>query len=237
MSVRTKLDNFKPRSSWIRYLVTYLTLFLVPLFARVSITGRRYFPVRGPFIIAINHFSDLDPAFVIYTFRRPMIFLAASDHKIEWFNYWAVWLYGFIPTNRKTLAPSTIRQAHNWLKSKAILGIFPEGTSLSQVLRPAKNGAVYLSSICAVPIVPMGITGLNKPWKSIFSGVRPKVTVTIGKPFGPFKNSVKRQDREKILIRNGREVMCRIAALLPEKQQGSAALDPLVERFRNENSQ
>jgi len=237
LSVRTKLDNFKPSPFWARYLTTYFALFIVPLLTRVKVIGRRHLPARGPFIIAINHFSDLDPAFVIYAFRRPMVFMAASDQKILWFNYWAVWLYGFIPTNRKTLAPSTIRQARYWLKNKSVLGIFPEGTSLSQVLRPAKNGAVYLSSISAVPIIPMSITGLKNPWKSIFKGIRPTVRVNIGKAFGPFKNPSKRQDREEALNRNGHEVMCRIAALLPRKHHGIADGDSLIERFRNENSQ
>ena len=43
--------------------------------------------------------------------------------------------------------------------NKEILAIFPEGDTLSNELRPAKDGVVYLSATMQVPIVPIGIDG------------------------------------------------------------------------------
>ena len=104
------------------------------------------------------------------------------------FTNWAVWLYGFIPTNRTHLAPSTIKMAKKAFAKKEILGVFPEGDTLSDELRSAKPGAVFLSTLGQVPIVQMSIYGLKKGlWDYIFSGIRPKISIRVGKPFGPFE--------------------------------------------------
>ncbi len=236
VSVRTKLDKFKPRSRGIRYFVTYLTLIVGTIMAKINVRGRHHLPKQGPFILAINHFSPVDPAFVVYAVRRPINFLAASDHVIEWYNFWAVWLYGFIPTNRTKLAPSTIKDAVRVLRRKDILGIFPEGTSTSDVLRPAKNGVVYFSTVTAAPIVPVSVLGLNDAWGQWLKGVRPKVTIRFGKPFGHLQVSGNRKEREQILAEIGHEVMCHIAALLPKQNQGEFQGDPLIEQVIEENN-
>ena len=197
LSVRTKLDLLKPRPKRVRYFVTYLALFLGMIIAKIRVRGRHHLPKEGPFIVAINHFNYADPPFVIYAIRRPINFLAASDQVVEWFNYWAVWLYGFIPTNRIRLGPSTIKSAKNILKQKDILGIFPEGDSLSDKLRPAKGGIMFISTTMQVPIVPIGINGnIGNIWSNVSRGVRPKVRVNIGKPFGPYSLPKVRSQRE-----------------------------------------
>jgi len=216
--------------------VTYLALFLGPLIAKVSVRGRHHLPKKGPFIVAINHFNYADPPFVVYAVRRPINFLAASDQVVEWFNYWAIWLYGFIPTNRTRLGPSTIKTAKKILKQRDILGIFPEGDSLSNELRPAKGGVVYLSTTMQVPIVPICVTGLGENiWENLLKGVRPKVQVNIGKPFGPFILPNERIKKEGALKIIGDKVMCRIAALLPNRLHGVYQGHPSIEKYRREN--
>lgn len=232
MNARSELERFSPRPQQVRYLLTYFTLFLGSLLAKITVRGRHYLPKKGPYILAINHFSVVDPAFVIYAVRKPINFLAASDQKIDWQNYWAAWLYGFIPTNRIKLAPSTIKSAIQILKKEKILGIFPEGTSTSTQLRPAKMGVVYLSVVTSAPIIPVGITGLQDAWKQWFRGIRPRVVIEIGKAFGPFYLPDDRSSREKRLNEIGSEVMCRIAALLPEKHHGEYRDVPAVKEYR-----
>tara|TARA_B100001142_G_scaffold126814_2_gene128699 strand:+ start:4400 stop:5128 length:729 start_codon:yes stop_codon:yes gene_type:complete len=237
LSARTKLDLLKPRPKWIRSLVGYLAFLVGIISAKTVIRGRHHLPKEGPFIIAINHFNYADPPFVIYAVRRPIDFLAASDQVIEWFNYWAIWLYGFIPTNRTTLAPSTIKRSRKILSQKGILGIFPEGDTLSDELRPAKGGVVYLSTTMQVPIVPMSIYGLKDViWSYLARGVRPKVRVNFGKPFGPYKLPVDKKKKGEALKNIGDEVMCRIAALLPEESHGEFKGNPKIEEFRIQNN-
>ena len=114
-SVRTKLDSYKLLPYWYRYLMTYVNLFLGSVLVKTVIRGRQHIPKEGPYIIAINHFHIFDPALVAYSIRKPISFLAASDQEIEWYVILAGKLYGFIPTNRTRLAPSTIKKLYRFL--------------------------------------------------------------------------------------------------------------------------
>lgn len=234
-SARTKLDHYTPRSKTVRYLAGYLAMFLSSLVGRCEVSGRKHIPKKGPFIVASNHFSYIDPAFVIQAIGRPINFLAASDQKIDWYFMWAPWLYGFIPTNRVNIAPSTIKTSIKVLKQGNILGIFPEGTSTSTELRKAKNGVVYLSTVTNAQIVPVGITGLESAWEDLFRGIRPRVKINIGKPFGTFYLPRGKDKKEQHLDEIGTEVMCRIAALIPENQHGTVKGKKRIKDFQTEN--
>ena len=182
-SVRTKLDSYKLLPKWIRYLSSYLNLLLCSVLLKPKIYGRKNIPQNGPYIVAINHFHIFDPALVAYAIRKPISFLAASDQDIDWQVLIAGKLYGFIPTNRQKLAPSTIKKAIQALQKGDILGIFPEATT-GPVLRRPKKGVTYLSLKSGCKILPMGIIGLEEDiWSQWLKGVRPQVTVKIGKPF------------------------------------------------------
>lgn len=219
-----------------RYWATYFGLLLGSLVAKVTVRGRHHLPTEGPFIIAINHFNLVDPPFVVYAVRRPINFLAASDQIIDWYNYWAIWMYGFIPANRMRLAPSTIKSSKKALLNKEILAIFPEGDTLSNELRPAKDGVVYLSATMQVPIVPIGIDGnIGNIWSNLLRGVRPNVRINIGKPFGPYFLPKDRTKKADALKEIGDRVMCRIGALLPDKFHGVYRGHSFIEKFRLQN--
>ena len=231
MSKTHTIERLRPRPVFIRYFLGYLATFIVSMLTKTKVGGRENIPREGPFIITINHFSYVDPVFVIHAVRKPISFLAASDQKIKWYFIWAPFIYGFIPTNRKALAPSTIKNATRALKGNEILGIFPEGTSTSLKLRPAKNGAAYLSALTESRMLPIGISGLENVWKQLFRGIKPKVTINIGRSFGPFLLPKNRKKREGCLLEIGNEAMCRIAALLPKEQQGVFTSNPKVTQF------
>ena len=218
-----------------RYVLGYLAMFLCSLGTRVKIFGRHHVPDDGPYIVVINHFSYIDPPFVIHALQKPISFLAASDQVIEAQFIWAPFLYGFIPTDRISLAPSTIKNSIRSLKKGEILGIFPEGTSLSRVLRPAKNGAAFLSTTGKMRLLPVGIVGLESAWEMMFRGVRPSVQIRIGKPFGPFTLSKSKNNKERDLNKIGDEIMCRIAALLPEDRHGSFKHNKTISEYQKKN--
>ncbi len=220
-SVRTKLDSYKLLPKWIRYLSSYLNLFLCSALLKTKIYGRKNIPQNGPYIVAINHFHIFDPALVAYAIRKPISFLAASDQDIDWQVLIAGKLYGFIPTNRQKLAPSTIKKAIQALQKGDILGIFPEATT-GPVLRRPKKGVTYLSLKSGCKILPMGIVGLEEDiWSQWFKGVRPQVAVKIGKPFSISSSLPKdRSERQNKLSDIGDDIMHKIATLLPNKYRG-----------------
>jgi len=229
------IKKIRPRPYWIRKNVGYFALLVGALLAKIKVRGRWHLPQSGPYIIACNHFSYVDPAFFKYAIQKPISFLAASDQEIEKHFMWFVYLYGFIPIDRKNLAPSTIKLAKQVFKNRDILGIFPEGTSMTRELRHPKNGAVYLSSIGNVPIVPMAIYGAETAWEDIFKGLRSRVRINIGKPFGPFVLSGTKKEKSEQLEKNGREMITRIAALLPEKNHGICLGDSNISIYQKEN--
>ena len=66
------------------------------------------------------------------------------------------------------------------------------------ILGNPKNGTVYLSTVGKAPIVPMSIYGAETAIEDIFNGVRPRVHVNIGKPFGPFKIRGTKEEKDKL---------------------------------------
>ena len=236
MSAEERLKKFKPRPFWVRYCIHYIAMFLGSIFTKTRVIGKHYLPEKGPYIIAANHFNVFDPPLVIYAIQKPISFLAASDTVFTFVENLALWLYGFIPTNRSNLSPSTIKMSKRVLKNRGLLGIFPEGDTEGEELRQPKAGVVYLSASHMTQIVPVGIYGLKKSlWSYLLDGVRPQITVKIGKPFGPYTLSKDRKKKEDDLIQIGNEVMCRIAALIPDKTHGVFSNDPKINQYKKEN--
>jgi len=229
------LKTLTPRPVWIRKKLGYPSLFLGAILSKIKVKGRWHMPKKGPCIVVANHFSYIDPPFFKYAVQRPISFLAASDQEIEWFYMWVPLLYGFIPTDRKNLAPSTIKRAKRALRRGEVLGIFPEGASTSPLLRLPKNGAVFLSTIEKVPIVPMAIYGAETAWEDFFLGVRPRVHINIGKPFGPFDIKGTKEKRTKKMADVGYEMISRIGALLPKEKQGICEGEMTIAKYQKEN--
>ena len=229
------LKTLSPRPFWLRKILGFLALFLGSTIVRIKTKGKWNLPKTGPYILASNHFSYIDPPFSVYAAQKPISFLAASDEPIKWCFMWAPRLYGFIPIDRNVLAPSTIKRAKKALKKGEILGIFPEGTSTSAHLRKPKNGVVFLSTVEKVPIVPMGIHGADTAWSDLFRGVRPRIYVNIGKKFGPFEIDGDKNEKTKKLDEIGKELICRIAALLPKNRHGTYAGDKQIKKHQKEN--
>jgi len=214
------LKRFSVRPKPIRYLLGYLVLFLGSTLAKIVIKGSINIPQKGPFIVVCNHFNILDPPFVIYAIKKPINFLMASDQTVENQFMWAPWLYGFIPTNRQNIAPSTIKHSIKALKRNEVVGIFPEGNATKQYLRPAKNGAAYLAMTADVPILPVGLTGMDNIWDNWFRGIKPKLQINIGKSFVVGALPKDRIKRNEALKKTGDEIMFQIAVLVPDRYRG-----------------
>ena len=136
---------------------------------------------------------------------------------------------------KEFLMREALVQAKKALKNSEILGIFPEGTSTSDSLRKAKNGAVFLSTLEKAPIVPMAIYGAETAWDDLFRFVRPRVKINIGRPFGPFDISGNKRKKADQIETIGQELICRIGALLSEDKHGVCKGDSRISGFQKEN--
>ncbi len=145
---------------------------------------------------------------------------------------WALYLYGYIPTNRDTLKPSTIREAKAALENSEFLGIFPEaGMSPNYQLGQGKPGAVYLSHLAECHILPLGFSGYADAdvyWRNLRRG---PLRIRIGKPFGPYTLSQDPEVKKSQLKEYSHDMMRHIAALLPPDWRGQYREDPVVRNY------
>ena len=88
------ISQLRPRSFSVRYLLTYVSFLLCSTVAKTKVNGRWHLPLKGPFVVASNHFSNYDPPFFSYGIQKPVNFIAASDQEVEWWLIWAPFLYG-----------------------------------------------------------------------------------------------------------------------------------------------
>ena len=156
------------------------------LLIKLTAKGEKNIPKKGPYILAPNHFSLLDPFVLQAKHKKPTTFLMAEDlDDLGWKELWAPWLYGVLLVHRKTLKPSTIRAIQNQIEKKEPICIFPEGTSIGARLKPPKEGAAYFSARNNIPIIPVALSGTDQISKKIKRFQRPEVSVEFGKPICP----------------------------------------------------
>jgi 1-acyl-sn-glycerol-3-phosphate acyltransferase len=100
-----------------------------------------------------------------------------------------------------------------------MLGIAPEGTrSRTGQLIEGKPGISFIAVKAGVTFIPTAVYGTEKAISSLFRLRRATVTLVFGKPFElpPFERKNKEESLQKIMD----EIMCQIAALLPDEYRG-----------------
>ena len=213
----------------LRRVLQFLARGALNLLTDLEIEGEENFPKSGPLIMVGNHFSFIDPAAFVGLAPWPLDFVggAVTPHAPKIVQF-IPRLWGYLPVYRGTGSTYALKQAQKILNQGGVLGIFPEGGSWAQVLRPARPGAALLTAETGAPILPVGLIGLPKVFPAIRSLKRAKVKFRIGKPFGPFRISGSRYERRQQLNEIGDQIMQKIAELLPAEQAGIYSSDPKV---------
>lgn len=193
------------------------------LLARVEASGVENIPKSGPYILATNHMSYIDPGLLYY--------YIGGDHITGWAadKYRNHLLFGTIAKlgrpifiRRGKVDREALDAALEALNSGRAFGLAPEGTrSKTGALIKAKTGISYLAEHSQAPIYIAAITGTEKAFAELMKLRRPHLTVRFSKPFHlPLLDP---DDRVASMRRNADEVMCRMAAMLPPKYRGEYA--------------
>jgi 1-acyl-sn-glycerol-3-phosphate acyltransferase len=203
-------------------------------FTRLTIIGLEKVPRTGGVILAVNHLSRLDPPLVFALIdREKLTALVAEKYKKNPFFSWIVRMVDGIYINRGEADLGALRQAREYLQAGGVLGIAPEGTrSHTGSLILAKTGVAYLADKAGVPVIPAAISGTDESVRRILHLRRPDITIQFGEPVALLP--ISRGEREGILQRNTDEIMCRIAAMLPEKYHGVYANHPRLRELLGE---
>jgi len=192
------------------------------LIARIRVTGMENVPTSGGYVVASNHVGRLDAPLVYYLLNRPDVtLLVAEKYQNVAFFRWAVRQLDSIFIDRFNPDIHALRFALTRLKAGGVLVLAPEGTrSKDGKLNEARSGTSYLATKVGAPIIPVGVTGTED--RIVVSRLkrfrRLDVSICIGEPFTLPRLPV--GDREAALERYTDEIMCRIAALLPDDHRG-----------------
>jgi 1-acyl-sn-glycerol-3-phosphate acyltransferase len=217
-----------PRYRLMRYVLHQISRPVFGLLADLRISGAENIPPRGPLLVVGNHFSFVDPVAVVCIAPWPMEFVAgAHPPHAPKLSLVIPWLWRVLPLYRGTGSTDALKDAASILSQNGVLGIFPEGGNWADVLRPARPGTAFLASLTGAPILPIGLHGLTDVLP-LRLGRRPRVTINIGKIFGPFHATGHGRERRAQLDEIGHEIMRRIAELLPPEKRGHYSDDPAI---------
>ena len=208
----------------------FLIRSLLNLIARIEIRGRENAPLTGGMILAANHIGILDIVMVYYAIDRTDLFIPVAEkwERIGWIRWLGKHL-NFLFVDRYNPDLKAMRKMIALMEEGKCLIIAPEGTrSRVGSLLEGKPGVAYLAARSGFPVVPVGITGTED--KVILGNLKrfrkSTITLTGGKPFTI--PPLKKENRDAALQSATDEIMCQIAALLPERYRGVYAEHPRV---------
>ena len=218
-----------PRRRPLRAALHKLARLAFEMLSHLEVIGRENLPAGGPLIVVANHFSFMDPALMVSVVPWPLEFLGGFRMpNAPPYVIWIPKVWGYLPVFRGTASRWALQAAEGVLRQNGVVGIYPEAGNWARVLRPARPGTAFLAARTGAPILPMGFDGLNSLFPSLRWGHRARVTVRIGKPFGPFRISGRGRERRQQLEQIGHEIMRRIAELIPPEKRGHYSDDPAI---------
>jgi len=190
------------------------------LITRRRIIDKQNLPKQGAYILTTNHLSYFD---------TPLIFgIMGGENVIGWAaeKYEQHWLFGFIIRamggvfiQRGEVDRRALGQAIKAIKAGKVFAVAPEGTrSPKKSLQQGKTGVAFLADQTGVPILPVAITGTENMAAELKRLRRPSVSIRFGSAY--YLPHIDRENRSEGLETNTDEIMCRIAAMLPESYRG-----------------
>jgi len=182
---------------------------------RISGSGDEHLPDEGPFILAANHVSHLDPWFLGRFVKRPVNWMATRLYYDR--PFWRRWFYqvcGTIPVDMGRLDHSSARKALQVLRGGGVIGIFPEGErSWTGEIQEGNPGVAFLAARAGVPMIPAAVYGACESLPRGAPFPRPgRIRVRFGPPMEVSAEAGQRRDKawfEEVT----RDLMGRIADL------------------------
>jgi 1-acyl-sn-glycerol-3-phosphate acyltransferase len=193
----------------------------------VDVRGYENLP-EGNYVLATNHIGIFDAILAFYALDRwDMYIPVAEKWEQNWFLKWLGKYFNFVFIDRYNPDIKAMRTLIHLMEAGNLIAISPEGTrSRVGSLIEAKPGVTYLATKLNRPIVPIAITGTED--KVVFGNLKrlkkSHFTITAGPNFT--LPPLSRENRDEALKQYTDEIMCRIAALLPEKYRGVYADHP-----------
>ena len=149
-----------------------------------GVIGKENIPSTGAFIVAPIHRSYIDWFISARVSRRRLRYLVKGE-------VWKVKLAGRLlemlgafPVQRGAADRDALKRALEVLNAGEPLVVFPEGTrGTGPEVPQIREGAAYLALRAGVPVVPVGMAGVERAMPKGSVWIRPaRVVVSVGKP-------------------------------------------------------
>jgi len=214
-------------------LIRIITRFILRLIARVELIDFDRIPQTETVIVVTNHLGRLDAMLgYILIDRKDVIMLVAEKYEKVALWRWIGNKLDIIWINRFNGDIHALRETTRRLKQGGILAVAPEGTrSPTGALQTGKPGAAFLAAKANAPLLPIVLTGTGDHVvkERLRRFKRLDITIRIGEPFT--LPPMDRKNRDVYLTEQTEEIMCRIAAYLPEKYRGVYAGHPRLKEL------
>jgi len=214
--------SVQPFHDWIRehppgWIYELVRLILTPIAVfvyRTRAIDTANVPASGGFIIAPNHFSNMDHFFAGVYIRRKLQFMAKSQlyGKSRILDY-VFRVGGIFPVRRGHRDEESFRTAYTIMRRGGCVGMYAEGgRSRTGKLGKPRAGVGKLAIESGLPVVPCAIHGSSgvQGWKRFRF---PKVTVQYGAPL--VFEQIDRPSREE-MMRAASEIFDRVRTMYAE---------------------
>lgn len=126
--------------------------------------GLERVPREGGIVLALNHFSWLDPAVVGAPFPRPISYVAKIEaHQVRGLGEF-IRIFGTLPIRRGESDREAVRRMREVVRQGGALGLFVEGTRQKAEPGRVQPGAAMIAIQEAVPVVCGAIHG-TQHWR------------------------------------------------------------------------
>ena len=217
-------------------IIRFLNRILVKLILDIKFYNLETGPREGALIVAGNHLGALDALIVFSVIdKRDYIVMVADYHKNYASRRWLGKIVGAIFVDRYHADFAALREVMKRLDKGGVLIISPEGTrSKTGGLLPGQPGTAYLAAKTGVPVLPVSIVGSED--RLVAANLKRLRRSPVKVVFGEVINfsPVAREGREETLQEYTDEIMCQIAALLPEDYRGVYADHPRLRQLVGE---
>lgn len=226
VKLRSRPGPEKRRPS-IFWLLAALILPLWSLMVRYRFTRQSKLPRTGPFILAPNHYSEIDPIVmggaVWHLGRVPRFMAKASLFKVRGLG-WLLRASGQIPVERdgSSRAGNPMGAANKVIEQEAGVIVYPEGSlTRDPDLWPmrGKSGAVRLALETGIPLIPVAHWGTQNLMPRYGKRIHPFPRKTIRVSVGEALDLSKFRDRsidQQVVTEATEELMTAITRLLAE---------------------
>lgn len=212
----------------------FIVRLLLRLIARLETSGMENLPKSGGYVIASNHVGRLDAGIPFCVLERPDIIVVVAEKYQQYAFYrWLTHQVNGIFIDRFNADVSALRATLRRLQRGGILAMTPEGTrSKTGSLLEARSGTIYLAWKAGVPILPVALIGTEDSVvvERLKHLRRLQIKVIAGRPF-TLPLDLHGRKRDIVLKEATEEIMCRIAALLPEEKRGFYADHPRLKEL------